>query len=481
MANICAIVLNSVSRDARVLKEAASLQAAGHTVTIIGLTDKQFNAQHEQLANGVTIKRVDIYRQQLIARTALRFLACTLIGALCFMVAFYESIRAMFTYSLFVLSLVIASFYLYQLLRQILVSGNEKSVDAPAPITSFRHRFYRIILPLRKIASALLKNFLRYLWRVLRTYFIIRRLKEVKADIVHCHDVHSLPVGLSIKRKTRCKLIYDAHEIYEEVPQAGAGYRLYCRLLHRRAQRHLDGFITINESIAQWYAEHYPAFPKAVIIMNATQKMPSPQYDGRLHDAARLSRDTQILLYQGGFSEHRGLPYLLEAAGHLPPDWALVMMGWGSYEEHLRERAGEVNGRAKANRHGKQAIRFIPPAPQAELAAWTAGATIGVIPYENTGLNHWLCTPNKLWEYPNANVPVLVSPFPELRRPVESYGYGWVLPEDQNPEALGAMIAQLTPAEIAQAKGNCRRFIEENHWEIYAKRLTDAYAVWTKL
>ncbi len=50
-------------------------------------------------------------------------------------------------------------------------------------------------------------------------------------------------------------------------------------------------------------------------------------------------------------------------------------------------------------------VRFIPPAPQKELKSWTQGATLGIIPYEGKMLNHWIATPNKLWEYPSAGVP----------------------------------------------------------------------------
>src|SRR5438552_2433638 len=36
---VCMFVTNSVSIDTRVIKEAASLSSAGHTVTVLGLTD----------------------------------------------------------------------------------------------------------------------------------------------------------------------------------------------------------------------------------------------------------------------------------------------------------------------------------------------------------------------------------------------------------------------------------------------------------
>jgi len=33
-------------------------------------------------------------------------------------------------------------------------------------------------------------------------------------DVIHCHDLDTLPIGVLLKRKLNSKLIYDAHEIY---------------------------------------------------------------------------------------------------------------------------------------------------------------------------------------------------------------------------------------------------------------------------
>jgi hypothetical protein len=51
--------------------------------------------------------------------------------------------------------------------------------------------------------------------------------------------------------------------------------------------------------------------------------------------------------------------------------------------------------------------------------AVTAGADVGVIPYRNVGLNNFFTSPNKLFEYCAAGVPVAASRFPELSKVVE--------------------------------------------------------------
>ena len=161
----------------------------------------------------------------------------------------------------------------------------------------------------------------------------------------------------------------------------------------------VDEFITINESLARFYRDNH-ALPSARVVMNATRWEGLPSDDGRLRRAAGLGPERRILLFQGGLAAAgRGLTILQAAAARLPEPWSLVLMGWGPMEDELRRAAKEVNlGRVSASKR----LVLIPPAPADSLAKWTAGADVGIIPYENTGLNHLYCTPNKLWEFPNA-------------------------------------------------------------------------------
>ncbi|MFP4054929.1 MAG: hypothetical protein ACLFV7_13790, partial [Phycisphaerae bacterium] len=59
-ARIAMLVVNSVSHDARVTKEAASLARAGHEVTIIGLADARQPALSEECPDGYRIQRLPI-------------------------------------------------------------------------------------------------------------------------------------------------------------------------------------------------------------------------------------------------------------------------------------------------------------------------------------------------------------------------------------------------------------------------------------
>jgi glycosyltransferase involved in cell wall biosynthesis len=462
MAKICAVVLNSVSRDARVLKEAESLVAEGHEVSIVGIADKNFPAPREFTPAGVQIYRVKLAS----VRAAMTFLPKACVAVVAFFVLLLFAVFPPSVSQIYLgLATAVLAFGLFSVRRSFTLMTHAGSIDDVAIGLGPKPSLFRRI-PARIDEM---------LWFWMRLWPLASVALRLSPDVIHCHDIHTLPLGVFVKKRTKCRLVYDAHEIYEEIAQGDAADSRRCRRVHRFCQRFVDGFITINESIAAWYANTYPKLPPATIIMNATRRSElSAPYDGRLHGAADLPADAKILLYQGGYSTHRGLETLVQSARHLPASWFMVMMGWGKNEAELRAIATEVNA-VTMQTHGHAAVRFIPPAPQAELALWTSGATIGVIPYENTGLNHWFCTPNKLWEYPNASVPLLVSPFPEMRRQVEQHGHGWLLPEELSPDTIATAVAALTDDDIATARQNTSRFMSANHWGIYEERLFQLY------
>lgn len=293
-------------------------------------------------------------------------------------------------------------------------------------------------------------------------------------DTVHCHDIIALIAGTSLKKRHRhLRLIWDAHEYYEEVASGTPEDRALVREVIKDAEGLIDDFVTISESFRDIYARDYPGLPPARLVMNATRNAGTVPDDGRLHRAARLSPDRRILLFQGGFSPHRGIGHLIEAARSLPEPWSIVMMGWGKLEPEIRDA---INALADPDHPERAPLAMIPAAPQDELPYWSAGATLGVIPYENTGMNHLHCTPNKLWEFPNAGVPILATSLIEMERIIREWGTGFLLPRDFTADDIVRAVSQITPEALSEAKASCRRFSDAMSWDRFEDDLLKAYA-----
>lgn len=291
-----------------------------------------------------------------------------------------------------------------------------------------------------------------------------------RPDAFHIHDLVALVLAASLKRRYAVPVVWDAHEIYQDLAGGDALRARENAAIIAGCHRQLDHFITINDSIARFYRDHYPALPTPVVVMNATVPEPVPVYDGCLHRAAGLPLTQKILLFQGRFSAHRGLQHLVEAAAALRADWTLVMMGWGGLEATLRAQA------AQHVRAGTPATVFVPGVPQAQLQLWSAGATLGVVPYENTSLNHLYCTPNKLWEYPGAGVPMLCTDLPEMAAIVERFGCGALLPRDFTAADIARIVNGLDDEALARMRARCAPYIAANNWSHWENNLLGVYA-----
>ena len=529
---VCKVVVNSVSHDARVLKEAEAIRESGCDVVIIGIQDANNNTPIQILENGVVIRRVAWQAQafkpfiiELIGKSTLAFIAATVL-----IIMFTYVIKVQLPWILtlkpalrvdhviqFIGSLLVLSFpsyfgyqqlklYLqkrksYRILKKreedellkyeaifdaynenfnqsitISASSQENSTSRASKGSKKRKNSLRTKLPrplLESYFKAIAPTQIRK-WKVIfaREICIYKILKHEKPDVVHAHDLSALPVAVKYTKKRGVKLVFDAHEIYDHLAQSEDDTaKLNSRLL-KKYEGSVYRFITINDSIARYYRNNYHLLPSALVIKNAAKPAELIDYDGRLHQAAGLSRDKKIIIYQGGYAPKRGLIQLLMAAEYLNPEWSLVYMGWGTLEDELHRVADAL---LLKNPALSEKIRFVPKVKQEELPYWTSGATIGAIPYENTGLNHWYCNPNKLWEYPNSGVPIIASPFPEMSEIISAYELGWYLPDPLNPKVIAEVINELTEEQIATASLHCRKFIEIDNWDVYAGRLKTLY------
>jgi glycosyltransferase involved in cell wall biosynthesis len=518
---VCKVVFNSVSHDARVLKEASSVAELGNDVVIVGIQDANNRVPIEQ------------YDDLLIRRSAWKSEALKPLSSVYYMKIFsylflgivviyafynvlinykniYEYIISNYSY-LTAISIIISLFLSVYILKNIArmhkiykkrvktykslkaqeineelkfttgttsITGQVKKNKNNQLLNDNKSKSVNdnIDLP-RPIMAGLLKILDNKNLKTWKTIFARERtiydiLVEEMPDVVHAHDISALPICAKYKQEHGCKLVFDAHEMYDHLAQSEADMSKVNKKIMLKYSKDVDMFITINDSIAAYYKEFYPDFPKAVIVKNATFMADEVEYDGRLHQAANIELDKKILLYQGGFASKRGLLQLLMSAEYLNDEWVLVFMGWGTLQKDMKLLLSTL---IHKNNKMESKVRFVPKVKQKDLPFWTCGATLGVIPYENTSLNHWFCTPNKLWEYPNAGVPIIASPFPELKKVIESNEIGWFLPDPLSPKEIAEAINNIESSDLLNARKHCRRFIVKDNWNVYAKILQKKY------
>lgn len=530
------MVPNGATSDNRVVREAESLKRAGHEVLLVGLRLNDMPGRKALTAGGVPVRRIDwqyraysslVIVYALLIAPVMLVVVVLLFGALN---SFYfgtleQSMARTLDWlgTLFnrdggsVVSLKEQDPFLYHSLILALLGGVVlMALLALLPVARVLRRLSNRIATLTGVTLLMraarvagningavngnlatsaesisstsnpVTSFLReklpqkYIARARQRGFVEVGL-EFGPDIIQCHEVICLPAAIELKRAIRCRVIYEAHEIYDELANASENLSKGYKRIHQACLPHIDGFITVNPLIGNYFRDTYSYIPEPVIVPNSVVPK-NVAYDGRLHDAAGLPRNAKILLYQGGFSPKRGMEILIEAAFRLPYGWYVVFMGRGPLEQTLRERALYINQKIRtdsANGFESEAsmkVRFVPMASHSELAEWTSGATVGIIPYENFGLNHWFCSPNKIWEYPNAGVPFIASRLAFLSETIERWGIGWTISSDPKSSDIVAVVRAITDESLAERKRACARFIAAENYLLHEARLLDLFA-----
>lgn len=236
-------------------------------------------------------------------------------------------------------------------------------------------------------------------------------------DVIHCHDLDTLEAGVSLRHRwPEASLVYDAHELYPYQVEDPA-YQRYWSAIESRLIQQAQSVITVSPSFARKMESLYH-IQGVRVIQNAFgsvgNHLPISDDAFRQHFQIAETDHRRRVIFQGGQSAGRGLVELTRAFELLREEALLCFLGAGDLQPKLREIAGEN-------------VRFGALVSQEELIGYLQNADLGVIPYPGSGLlNNELCSPNKLFEYIEAGVPVCANDLIEVRRVIESTGIGAV-------------------------------------------------------
>ena len=75
----------------------------------------------------------------------------------------------------------------------------------------------------------------------------LRLHNEEPFDVIHCHDLSSLPIGVKLKKKLSLPLIYDAHEIWGYMVAKDLPWWRYYLWKEKSLLKYVDEIITVGE------------------------------------------------------------------------------------------------------------------------------------------------------------------------------------------------------------------------------------------
>ncbi len=297
-----------------------------------------------------------------------------------------------------------------------------------------------------------------------RLFFYLLKLGP---DVLVANDLDSLLANFLISRIRKKPLIYDSHEYFTEVPEllGRPMVRAIWKWLERTMVPKVSAAYTVSESIAEVYREQYKVDFK--VVRNLPVCISGDENIHPMTRSHRMNSSTKVILYQGAMNLGRGIESAIRAMQFV--DGAeLWLAGDGDITLQLQEMVYELELDNK--------VKFLGRLPLKELKEITRQADLGISLEEDLGLNYRFALPNKLFDYIQAGVPVLVSNLPEMKRVVEHYQVGLIAETHQRKELASLFHLALFDEVKRQCwNKNLPQAADELCWENEEKILEDIY------
>lgn len=279
-----------------------------------------------------------------------------------------------------------------------------------------------------------------------------------KPDCICAIDLDTIfPVLLSSLFK-RCKIVYDAHELFPEMKEivSRPAIQKIWNWVERTAVPHFLLGYTVSESIAHVFKQKYGVdYP---VIRNMPKKnnelIPNPNPE-------------KFILYQGAVNHGRCLEYLVPAMEAV--NARLVICGDGNFMEQTRQLVTQYRLSEK--------IIFKGMLVPGELSKVTASAYIGVNIVEPFGLNQEYSLANKFFDYIHAGIPQLTMDFIEYARINSAFKVAVLIPSPE-PIKIASALNLLLQNDVLynELQKNCLKAREIYNWQQEEKELLGFYS-----
>ena len=337
------------------------------------------------------------------------------------------------------------------------------------------------------ILNKLLKHSFFWLEFFELTKIIKNQLEEKDFDFIICHDLPVLYPSLKLKKHFQSKLMYDSLEIYNETinqffPATKGVKKVISNFLIKFMRwngeiaenfliKKCDITTTVNTSLAKFFEEKYNV-SNVKVIMNCPKKFhPNKEIEFNFREFYGFRPDDTIFLYQGFLNEGRGLEILIKSFNKLIkeyPTTRLIIIGSGPLSAKLKNLVEYYS----LNKN----IKFHRQVDYNKLLNYTVQADFGINLLESFNLSKKLASPNKLFEYIQAGIPVLCSFSPENNKLMNKFHIG----EQCNNTTLGIYqsmknLIEIRPENIIELKKNIKKAQRIYNWTEQEKNLLSLF------
>lgn len=287
-----------------------------------------------------------------------------------------------------------------------------------------------------------------------------------RANLLVSNDLDTLLANfLAFKFKRRCRLVYDSHELFTEVPELTDRPKIQKIWLRIEAWifPKLETIYTVNKSIADIYSEKYGN--NISVVRNISPVWHPDKLKTKME--LGIPENVPLLILQGaGINIQRGAEEAVEAMRNI--NAVLMIVGDGDVVTELREY---VTGN-----HLSEKVLFYGKKPYNEMMNYTYHADIGLTLDKPQSKNYEFSLPNKVFDYIHAGTPIIATNIKEVTAIINKYGIGEIV-DPLTVENLTAKINGLLSSndKLESYKNACFRAGMIENWENEVRVLKQIY------
>ena len=290
-----------------------------------------------------------------------------------------------------------------------------------------------------------------------------RKLLELSPDVVWANDTDTLLgswlacfslAHTPFRKRKKMRLVMDAHELFSEVPeiQNKPFVKWVWRTIESLLMPRCDALLTVCQSVADYYSNLYGVKMAVVrnVPDNVTARIESDASVGTPDNSSSLipASSLKTLLYQGRVNLGRGVDWAIDALEWLP-ECRLVVAGDGDLLEEMKAYA--------ADKPWRDRVMFLGRMMPDELVRLTPQADVGLVMLEDMGLNYHYALPNRIGDFVQAGVPIVVSNLPEMAAVVRKFKVGEVIEmnkeESEVRNSYARALARTVQMVLAKGRG----------------------------
>lgn len=305
------------------------------------------------------------------------------------------------------------------------------------------------------LTNDLLRN--PFWWRTAYKKALELYKRNYKFDVVHCHDLDTLPAGVWLKKKVGCKLVYDAHEIFgymiaRDMPKVVVKAAFW---LEKRLVKHVDHIITAEDT----YNDYFKSLGcKSITTILNCKDLVIKEYQPP-------KNDTFTVVYIGVLNKSRFFPEAVEVIGEID-NVKFVIAG---KKENMYDEVKKLSSKYDN-------VEFLGSIPYDKVISQTMKADAVLCMVNPDDINNKIASANKQFEAMVCGRPIITAKGTRSGEITEEEKCGLVV--DYSKEGLREAIITLRDSpRLCEKMGRnaLKAAINKYNWENERKKLIELY------